>query len=301
LPAETWTAVSGTIPIAHAGGPGFTTEIQGAALAIDTNADGKVDEKAKGVAAQAVLKGKTADGQPLTYAIRLKSAGQNWSFASAGAMVGKIKGTAITLIDQNNDGAYNGFGVDAMIVGNGEAASYLSKVVNLDGALYAFEVTADGRTAKVSPYTGETGKLDARDDWAGTGKIHAAIVSNEQGDVSFNLADSTGGMIVPVGNYRLSGGYISNGKETVRVRSGRMAAVAVKKGEQTELAWGSPVTVEFQHTIAGDKLTVPYNLKFFGKSGEEYYEFLPDATSPIIKVIDGKTGKTVSQGRFPGC
>lgn len=300
LPQETWTAVSGNIPIAHAGGAGFATEVQGAALAVDTNGDGRLDDKAKGVAGDLVLKGKTAAGDPLTYAVRLKSAGTSWSFASNGVMTGKVKGTSITVIDQNNNGTYSDFGQDAMIVGNGDAACFLSKVVSLGGAMFNFGITADGRNVTVSAYEGETGTLNAREGWKGSGKMHAAIVTNEAGDVSFNLADAKDGLAVPVGSYHISGGYISNGKETVRVRSGRMQPLAVKTGAEAVLAWGAPVNVEFNYAIEGEKITVPYALKFFGKGGEEYFEFFPDATSPIIKVLDEK-GKPVAQGRFPGC
>jgi hypothetical protein len=300
LPNETWTPVSGNIPVQHAGGPGFITEVQGAALAVDTNGDGKVDEKAKGVSGDVVLKGKNAQGQPLTYAVRLRNKASVWSFAAGGAMAGKIRNVAITVIDQNNNGTYADYGQDAMIVGTGDGACYLSKVVNLDGKLFHFEIAADGKSMSVSPWEGEAGVLDMREGWKGEGKIHSAVVTNDKNDISFNLADAKSGLHVPVGSYRITGGYISNGKETVRVRGGRMNNLAVKNGEATKMAWGGPVTVEFDYTISGDKLTVPYALKFFGKAGEEYFEFLPDATSPIIKVVDEK-GKPVAQGRFPGC
>lgn len=301
LPAETWSPVSGNIPVAHAGGAGFITEVQGAALAIDTNGDGRPDEKARGAAGSCVLKGKSPEGQAFSYAVRLKYNGTHWTWAAGGAMTGKLLGETVTVIDQDNNGQFDGYGTDAMIVGNGEAASYLSKVVNVDGALYAFEIAADGRTMSAKPFTGEAGTLNGLSGFEGKGRIESAVVTSENSEWSFNLAGAKSGLRVPAGSYRLSGGYITAGKETVRVRRGRMDPVPVSAGAAATLPWGGPVSVEFRHEIAGDKITVPYDLKFFGKSGEEYYEFFPDATSPIIKITDRKSGKPLAQGRFPGC
>ncbi len=302
LPQETWSPVSGSIPIPHAGGPGFVAETQGTALAIDTNGDGKVDEKVKGIKGLVTLKAKNAEGQTFSYAIRLAKTGETWTYATSGAVTGAVKGESITIIDQNNNGSFNDFGMDAMIVGDGEAASFLSKVINVDGQLFGFEVTKDGRTANLSAWAGETGTLKVREGFKGTGKIAAVIVANAAGDVSFNAATAKGGLKVPVGDYLLRAGYITQGTESVRMRQGRMAPISVPNGAPVDLAWGGPVTVEFTHSIQGEKLTIPYtSLKYFGKSGEEYFNFLPDATSPIIKVVDSKTGLVVSQGRFGGC
>ena len=49
---------------------------------------------------------------------------------------------------------------DAMTVGASKGASFLSEVVSLDGRLYRLEVAADGTDAAVTPWEGESGKLD---------------------------------------------------------------------------------------------------------------------------------------------
>lgn len=302
LPSETWTVVSGSIPIAHANGNGFAAEAQGTALAIDTNGDNKVDEKIKGIKGAVVLKGKDANGGTVTYAVRLQKQGDQWKFSSNGVLVGKVRGVDVTLIDQDNNGSFGNVGVDGMIVGDGEAASYLSKVINLGGELFHFEVADGGKTVSTTPYTGECGTLNVRKGFEGTGTIHTAIVANASGEWSFNPATAKGGMKVPVGDYILKSGYITKGTESVKLKQGRMSTVNVRHNETTELAWGGPLTVEFDHVREGEKLTIQYtSVKYFGKSGEEYVEFIPDATSPIIKVTDRKTGLLLTQGRFSGC
>jgi hypothetical protein len=301
LPKETWTPISNGIHITHGAGTNFATEVQGSALAVDINGDGKVDEKAKGISSEMKLKAKTVDGKPFTYGVRFKKTGDAWSHSAGGAMVGKAKGTNIAVIDQNNNGVYNDYGVDAMVVGSGDAAAYLSRVVNLGGELFSFDISADGTSANIAPFAGESGTVDVRTAFEGNGDIRAVVISNEKGDVSFNAAATKKALRVPAGQWVISGGLVANGSETVRVRQGNMAAIAVAAGKETALSWGGPIKIDFNYTLAGDKLTVPYNLKYFGKSGEEYHDFLPDATSPQIVVMDKKKRILLSTSRFPGC
>ena len=55
-------------------------------------------------------------------------------------MVGSVEGVPVQLIDQNNNGVFNEIGIDAMVVGSGKSAAFLSKIVNLKGQLFEFEV-----------------------------------------------------------------------------------------------------------------------------------------------------------------
>lgn len=301
LPKETWTPVSNGINIAHAGGAAFAAEVQGSALAVDTNGDGKVDDKAKGISAELALKAKGVGGRTLSYGIRLVKKGEAWSYAAGGAMVGKARGETIAVIDQNNNGNYNDYGTDAMVVGGGEAAAFLSRVVNLGGDLFNFEINADGSSATLTAWEGEAGVLDVRKGFEGKGDIKAVVVSNERGDVSFNAASTKKGLKIPAGNWVITSGLVCQGSESVRMAQGNMAAIAVSKDANTEMSWGGPISIDFQYAINGDKLTVPYNLKYYGRSGEEYREFLPDATSPQIVVMDKKKRILLSTSRFPGC
>jgi hypothetical protein len=304
LPQETWTSATGSIAMPHAGGDGFVTGVDGMALKVDTNGDGKTDEKVKGVSDFLTLTSKNAEGGKVVYGVRFRKEGASWQYASSGFFEGRIGGETIRLIDQNNNGAFNDFGVDAMVVGRSEAASYLSRVVNLKGDLFHFDVTADGQTATIKPYTGEVGTLDLRSGFKSSGQLVSAIVTDSAGQASFDLARVKGAMKVPAGSYVISGGYATKGSETCRIRTGQMQPVEVKAQADAALAWGAPVAMEFNYTIEGETLKIappPQNVKYFGAAGEEYFDWKPDATSPEILVYDKKTGNEVAKGRFGGC
>jgi hypothetical protein len=300
LPNETWTPVTGGIPIAHDGGSQFAAFGDGKSmkLEVDTNGDGKPDAMVKGANGYLVLSGKTQEGTPLSYAARFKADGNNYKFASSGWMQGALDGVAIRLIDQNNNGVYGEFGVDAMVVGNGNAASYLSKVVSLKGSLY--ELSVEGDQISASPYTGETGTLNLAKGFASSGKLAAAVVRSDDGKTSFELAD--GAMAVPVGRYRIAGGMVTKANETVRIGAGKCQAIEVTTGQEATLDWGSDVVAEFNYSVVNGEITIqPNALRFFGRAGEEYLEFLPEGASPKFGVHDAATGKLLKTGRFGGC
>lgn len=301
LPKETFSAIASEIPIAHAGGSGFHAEIDGTALAVDTNADGKLDTKAKGAKAYLILQGKNASGHDFTYAVRMVNEG-GWKYASSTVMAGRVKGVDVRLIDQDNNGRFDDFGKDAMIVGNGDAASYLSRVVNLGGSLYSIEVSADGAQVTATPYEGDAGTLNLRDGFTTQGTLGSAVVNSTSGDYSFNLADAKQGMLVPAGEYAIEYGTVTSGAETVRIRPGKMKPLAVTKDATAAPKWGGPIKAEFTYTHENGVLTIkPENLFFFGQAGEQYYDWKPDGQPPTFVVKDAKTGQELLKARFGGC
>lgn len=301
-PKETWSNVSGKLGIPHANGSGFDAYVEGQALMVDTTGNGKVNHKVKGVKGTAVLSAKNVDGKKFKYALRFKKQGAGWVFASSGVMKGKINGTMIRLLDLDNNGTFNTVGTDGMIIGNGSACSYVSKVVNLKGELYNFSANADGSQVTVTPYTGETGMLNVRKEFQSTGTLVSAVVSNEGGDYSFDLASAKKGMKVPTGKYVLSGGYLKRGGASVRMRQGRMKAIEVVKDQDAVLAWGAKLKAEFTYARQGTKITIePSSLHYYGRAGVEFYNFLPETKSPKFLVKDKRTGRELDSGRFSGC
>jgi hypothetical protein len=187
-----------------------------------------------------------------------------------------------------------------MVVGKSEAASFLSRVVNLDGTLYSIEVSEDGSEIAYAPYAGEAGTLDLREGFKGHGKLEAAIVTN--GEISFDLADAKRGLTVPAGAYTLAWGLVSKGSERAQIRTGKMQPVHVAPEKEVVLEWGGPLTAEFTYTKKGDTLTIsPTDLFFYGSAGEEYFAWVPDGQPPKFIVKDAKTGREISTARFGGC
>lgn len=301
LPNETFTPVSGGIKIPHAGGDSFPTEIDGTALVIDSNGDGKPDVKAKGAKGDVVLKSKTADGAKFQYAVRLVNE-NGWKYATSGMMVGKVEGTTIQLIDQNNNGRYSDFGEDAMIVGKSKAASMLSRIVCCNGNLFEIDVAQDGSQITYAPFVGETGLLDLSSKFSAKGKLEAVVVANDSGDVSFEMSKAKKGLRIPEGLYRIVSGLVAKGKETVKVRTGNSKPIRVAAQNDAIFAWGGPLDVKFDYNRQGDQVTFsPNRIWFYGKSGVEFYDWFPDGKPPKFIVRDAKTGRELNQAAFGGC
>jgi len=300
LPDEKWHPIHGMIPIAHDGEEGFFVNSEEFCLGVDTDGNGSFDQEVKGQGGFLTLKGRDAAGEKLEYAVRIRSYGSGWEFASSGMVRGKVRGVSVSILDQNNNGRWNDVGVDAMFLGDAEAASFLSEVVNLKGELYEMEVTADGHSAVTRPYTGERATLNLAASFDAEGELVTAVMRSSDKRYSFDFAGKKSGLDVPAGAYVLEHAYGRKGAETVRGRAGRMKAVHLDPGENHVLEWGAPVSCEFTYAEnAADEITVQIPT-FYGAAGEEWYEFQPDAKSPKIHVLDEK-GKEVWSGQFGGC
>lgn len=300
-PNETWNDAEAYVGVGHArDDEGFASERTGVmALEIDTNGDGKLDQKVKGQRGFAKLRGQTSTGRAFEYAVRLRFQGQGYQWSPGSCMAGKIKGQTLKLIDQNGNGEFDDFGVDALVIGSTQAASYLSRVVNLGGELFNLELSADGVELSVTPYNGASGTLDVVNGFKSNGALLAAIVNS--GENSFNVAGAGTGLRVPVGEYELVSGFVEKAGETAWIRRGKSSPLDVKAGEKLALAWGASVVAEFDYTISGERISVPPTVNFYGQAGEEYHSFRPEAKSPKILITDKATGKLVESGRFGGC
>lgn len=295
LPAEKFTPVAGMIAV----GQGFATEIDGAALVIDCNGDGKTDEKAKGVAALITLKGGTG-GLNHDYAMRMVNEG-GWKWASSGALEGKIAGTKVEIIDQDNNGRFDDFGADAIVVGKSDSAAFLSKVVNVGGSLYEIAFSENGSELSYKPYAGAAGTIDLTSEFKSKGKLTAVVIRNEGGEYSFELSSSKKGMLVPEGLYSIVSGKVEMGKESCLVRTGECKPIRVTADEPAVFAWGGPIRAEFAYERSGEDVTFsPSSLWFFGKAGEEYHTWIPDGAPPKFIIRDEK-GREITTAKFGGC
>jgi hypothetical protein len=297
LPQETFTKVGGTIAL----GNGFVVEMDGPALHVDANGDGKPDTKAKGTGGLINLKGKDAAGDAFTYTIRLRNEGQGWQWSASGVFMGKVAGEKIVLIDQNNNGKYNEYGVDAMIIGKGDVACYLSKVVSVKGTLYEMEVSENGREVAYKPFEGKAGVLNLAKDYKAKAKLLAAIVRSENGDYSYNMAGLKKGLLIPEGLYSIVAGKIAKGSETALIKQGESKPIRVSADEPSNFAWGGPIRAEFTYDRSGTDVTFsPQSLWYYGQAGEEYHQWIPDGKPPRFVIKDAK-GREIKTASFGGC
>ena len=308
LPAEAFTPVSGGIPIAHAGGGSFAAGLDGTFLRLDADGDGELDRTLEPATddfgtrtARVTLRGNAPDGAPFRYAVRLRDTGKGWQWATACAMVGKIGDTPVTLIDQNQNGRYDDYGKDAMIVGRRNAATFLSRVVSVGGELLAIDVSLRGDAITARPYAGETGTLDMTAGCSTNARLMSAIVRSADGSMSFDLGDVDGGLAVPAGDYEIHSGRIGLGRSVVRVRRGKAAPLAVGTGETVTFDWGGPVTSEFDYMRQGDRVVFsPNAIWYYGAAGEEYHDWYPIGKSPEFTLTDRQSGSVLEVLILPG-
>lgn len=296
LPAEHWHKVGDELTLA---GVAFATETQGPQkLRIDTNADGHFDNDVKGQGGFVTLRGKTDAGVKVRYSVRFRNvAAGKWEWATGSSMSGKVAGTVVHIFDQDGNGRYDDYGVDAIAIGTSKYACLLSKVVAVDGDLHEFGVSADGAKATFSAYEGATGLLDLSSEYDARGKLTAAVIRS--GDLSFQVAGNKKGLKVPVGRYELVSGRVERGSASASIRKGRMKPIEVREGTPTRIDWGQNVTGEFDFTQTDKQVKVQSNFAFYGAAGEEYYDFVPRGKGPKILIKDQKRGKSLKEGRFP--
>lgn len=267
---------------------------------IDSNGDGQPDEDVKGATGFVDLKGKNEDGEVFHYGVRFKNDGERkWSWTSSGAMVGKVQGTTIAIIDANADGDYDDYGVDGIVLGNKRGAAYVSRVVNIGGDLFDFEISSDGTSVKTKPYQGETGILKLEKIKGVKAEVVTAIVKQGK-DISFQLTGQKKGVKVPVGKYAFADAFLERGSETARIRAGRMAKLELEASQEIPISFGGPLVGEVPApTVRGGKATISPAVQIFGKSGEEYYDFQPKGAVPSYELYDANTGKRLKKGKFP--
>jgi len=289
LPNETWVKIGSSIDLAS---HSFAVRAKGTGVGIDTDADGEINVVVQDKSGFVKLR----DGS-YRYAIELANRGAGWFYRSAVVKHVDIHGTKLRLIDQDGNGRFLDFGVDAMIVGRGDVATFLSRAVNIDGQLLHIEAATGGQSLRITPFTGATGMLDLTSSLDTKGKLLSAVVQSSDGEYSFDLA--RGALLVPAASYRIHSGAIGLGKTTVGVKRGRATDLVVGQGSTAKLDWGGPARAEFAYRQQGDKIQFrPDEVWYYGSSGEEYGQWRPVGKSPRFDVI--RDGEVIASAIFPG-
>ncbi|MAG57195.1 MAG: hypothetical protein CMJ83_12955 [Planctomycetes bacterium] len=297
LPEEQWNPVGPGIHFATHGLK-WPIAVRGTALQFDADLDGVMDVKIEGDQGLVTLSGKLASGQTWKYTVRVVNKG-GWKFAPGGGVVGKIDGTKVTIVDQNGNGRYGDIGEDAMIVGRGKAACFLSKVVSVGGQAYEIDVASDGTSLSYRPYQGETGVL--RLDMETKAKVLSAVVKSTDGQFSYELSRAGDGFTVPAGRYALYTGELGISSNRMRMKRGRSKPIIVEAKRELAVEWGGPVKAEFDYARQGGKVGLsPDKVWYYGAKGEEYTAFKPLGKSPKFTFTNRKTGREIATAYFPG-
>ncbi len=293
LPGEAATPVATGFDFQAGIGAEFRAGVDGESLRIDADGDGQLETLVEGDEGFVVL-----EHGDRRYGVSLVKQGE-WRFVAGSVVQGDLAGTKIRVVDQNHNGRFDDVGQDAMVIGNGRAASFLSEVVSIDGQLRRIEVAADGSELRFSPFAGETAKLSLHA--VTDGKVMAAVLNSTDGRYSVHLSKHDVDVVVPAGNYELHSGVLSLAGSRVDMVKGRSKAFSVSRDGVEQLAWGGPAKAEFAYQKAGGELKFdPKAIWFYGAKNEEYKNWNPVGKSPLITVVDRSTGAVLAETRFPG-
>lgn len=307
LPAPRFAPVGSGFAVAHSGGQRFQAMAQGDRLEVDLDGDGTREALVEGETGFVTLKAKSPTGAPLQYSAQLRrEPGEPWSYSCGGAMVGEIDGTPIQVFDQNLNGSFGDVGEDALVIGTDRVASFLSAGISIAGKLHGLEVAQDGSSLTLrEPQEGtalaQVGTIDLASKFSSKAKLDAVVVTSTDGKFSFSLARAKEGLVVPAGEYRIHSGRIALGTSSASFRTGKAGPIVVKPGEKTVLEWGGPASAEFAAVRHDDQIEfTPWDIWYYGKAGEEYFNFLPLGTSPTFHVTNRETKEEILWVRFPG-
>lgn len=298
---------------------GFACKASGKVVSLDVDGDGVMERDIKDKENLIAYKLDYGDGQALPYQMRVWQRGTRktdsgevviiWSFQRACFMRGKTPVETFTLIDDNNNGCYNDFGADAIIIGSGKQAELLSSVVMVKGKLYELKPERNGAKIALKEYTGPTGKVETLKGLNFPGQKPEQVIITSENNIYFNVPIQKSLVMVPVGEYWIFSASLG---KRAKAKNSRQTAVQVveSKDKPTLLKWGGPfkLSVEPQAVMGGNlvkfippaddtpprldegkPLDCPFirmNLpKIVGVMGEEYAA-TPDADGNIPELPD---------------
>ncbi|MEO1973155.1 MAG: hypothetical protein ABGX07_16470 [Pirellulaceae bacterium] len=313
LPSSDWFELNDGIRLRHANGDRFAVAIEGNSLRFDTDGDGTLDRTIKPLVdpdtkvstSRVILSAITAEGKEFRYAVRLRKDAAGWEWAPGGAMIGNIQTAAgpipVRIIDQNGNGLFDDFGIDAMIVGSSNEAMFLSKTIVVDNQLQEVTVTPDGSRITLAKYSGATAKFDMTTSFDAKAVLLSTIVRSSDGRNSFDFGAVDGPLEVPVGTYEVVTGAVGLGSHRVQIGAGQMKPFKLDADQVQTFDWGGPVHSEFKFARQGGQVQFsPQMIWYFGKAGEEYFNWTPIGKSPQFTVRNATTGALLQVAILPG-
>jgi hypothetical protein len=268
---------------------------------------------------------QTADEKPFRYAVMMcelkeeKFFGFNTRYGEGSLrwqracwMQGEaFDGRPVVLIDDDSNGTYNDYGADAIVVGKGKRADFLSEIVRVEGELYRVQVDdVLGATIRTMPFSGPTGMVEVH--YKGPILPESLYIRGAGGDlkrVVLPLLQKTA-VKVPVGKWVFYYGSLRDGKgrnaSLAEIRKGKSEAFEVNENATTVVELGAPFTFDYEVKADGNNSVLRgRDLRVFGSRGELYTRFYPEVPRGDVIVMVGKGGvvtkeklKPIDQGIF---
>ena len=243
---------------------GFRCVAEPGKARLDLDGDDEFDVDIKSKEQFVNFKVQYPNGMKMTYKVRVFAAGKSqgggllwsslWSYQRGCFMTAKTPVETFILIDDNNNGYYNDYGKDAIVVGSAKEASALSSIIRVKDKFYKLEVVTDneisagdlkdkkytGMKLRLTPYSEETGKLDMLKNLKPPkGQVQSIVV--RRGDDVFFLLNSKGETVLPVGEYFLAAAVFT---PRIRARTSEKPMAVVEAGKTVAPKWGAPFKLD---------------------------------------------------------
>jgi hypothetical protein len=219
------------------------------------------------------------------------------------AMQGEALGAKISIVDDNNNGTYEDYGSDGMIIGG--QADFLSKIVTHEGKLYEFKFTDPlGHEFRYKPYEGNTGKIVTQ--WKGKTApsfLYVRGIADATQNAVLRL-DTKAPITVPAGEYEFYFGLLKDGNgrqaKSCEIRKGKSKTFKVEPDGEVTLTLGAPFEFDYKLTSQGEKMQLRgRDLTVLGKLGEQYVRFYPALVTAEVVVKKDSGGQVAKEKLKP--
>ena len=238
---------------------GYHCDAEQNKVKLDMNGDYLFDTELKNRENFVVYKIKYPNGVQLDYRMRIFAKSQStytgtqttWLYQRACYMIVKTPLETFTIIDDNNNGYFNDYGKDAIIIGSSNKnAAPLSSIIMVKGKYYNLQVESlleipegaknihnyTGMVLRLTPYKGDTGKIDLMKNCNAAKDLPQSIIIRRDNDIFFQLP-SRGSEVVPTGNYYLVSAILN---KRVYVRGSDTILGTIEKDKTIYPKWGGP-------------------------------------------------------------
>ncbi|MBI4833300.1 MAG: hypothetical protein HY811_00545 [Planctomycetes bacterium] len=225
---------------------GFRAFTDNAVLKVDSDGDTKADKDIKKKEELVTFDIVYEGGVKGKYQMRFWQNGVNymgaqkvprWCYQRGGFMKGQAEGEVILLIDDNNNGFYNDYGEDAIVIGqNSKGAGRLSRFINLKDSMYEITIDTTGTKAQLKKCAEKLGRINIEKE-LNFPKMKPVVLTLKSGDKYINIFPGRKTNFLPVGEYEFDQAIFD---QRLRARAGAFPKITIEEGKETMMKWGGP-------------------------------------------------------------
>jgi len=202
---------------------------------------------------------------------------------------GNVNGTVIRVYDDSCDGKITQNGKDAIFIGPSDCAQPLGRFHQIGNVLYEMKVSDDAASVTLTKEA-DTATGQVRCPLQGVAGLKSLVLTDAASGRAYDLVSAKA---LPAGDYRLSYGVISGGKDTIAIKPppAKTAPVyTIKADSMNTLRLGPTIRIQFQakYSQSTNELEVMPSMKIMG-IGNEAYDL--DGTAglgqPSVTVLEG--------------